>query len=375
MIRVLHCVRKMDRAGIETFIMNVFRNIDKKEVAFDFLCSSRDRGDYDEEIRALGGKIYYTPETNANALKHVAIIQSLGKWFRENRNKFDVVHLHADHNISVLIYLEALRRAKIKNVIVHSHNNSGPHVVVNKLLGKVCSLYKFEKFACSDEAGVWLFGKKAVKQGKVKMIPNGIDFAKYTYDPEKSEAKKRELGIAGKIVLGHIGRFSAQKNHKFLIEVFDEYQKINSNSVLLLVGRGELEEQIKKQVHDLGLDERVKFLGVREDVPELLQAMDVFVFPSLYEGLSVILLEVQAALLPVVTNGNISKQTIISNCVKLLPITDCKEWAITVNEMAKDGRSANTLYDNAMIFDIKYVANILMKFYGDITSQKQQVKE
>lgn len=363
MIRVLHCVKKMDRAGIETFIMNVFRNIDKKEVCFDFLCSSREHGDYDDEIRALGGNIYYTSQSNASIFKHFVVIKSLAKWFKENRNNFDVVHLHADHNVSVLIYLEAMRQAKIKKVIVHSHNNSGSHIMANKLLRNICSLYKFEKFACSEEAGVWLFGKKTVKQGKVKMIPNGIDFVKYTYNPKKSEAKKHELGFQGKTVLGHIGRFSMQKNHKFLIEVFSEYQKINSNSVLLLVGRGELEEQIKKQVHDLSLDDKVKFLGVRDDVSELLQAIDVFVFPSLYEGLSVVLLEVQVASLPVVTNYNISRQTIISDCVTLLPVTDPKKWAKTIADLTHIDRNAIILTDAAKAFNIKSVALMLKQYY------------
>ena len=366
MVKVLHFVSKMDRAGQETFLMNALRNIDREKVEFSFLCTVHVPGDYDNEIMQLGGKLYYLPKPKQkNGIKRVPeYIDILVKWLQENENKFDIVHLHTYHNLDVFVHLEACRRAGIKNIIIHSHNTSGPHKITHKALGLICRhFYKFERFACSDEAGVWLFGKKAVKQGKVKMIPNGIDFAKYTYDPEKSEAKKRELGIAGKIVLGHIGRFSAQKNHKFLIEVFYEYQKINSNSVLLLVGRGELEEQIKKQVHDLGLDERVKFLGVREDVPELLQAMDVFVFPSLYEGLGIVLIEAQVAKVPTLINQDIPDEATVSNGVKGLPINDSKVWVHSIVQLTKMNRHDIILYDRAMAFDITNVVLRLREYY------------
>ena len=368
MVRVLHFVSKMDRAGQETFIMNVMRHIDRKKVGFCFLCSEAGRGDYDDEIMALGGAIYYLPKRNdAGRLSKIrGQIVDLAKWLKDNRDKFDIVHLHTYHNLDVFIHLAACKRAGVENIVIHSHNTCGPHVFVHKVIGMVCrSFYKFKKLACSKVAGEWLFGKRAVRKGEVTVIYNGIDLADFKYSRECAEEIREKLGLTGKIVLGHIGRFSEQKNHEFLMDIFAEYVKAHDDAVLLLIGRGELEDRIRAKAELLGVQSKVRFLGVRDDVKELLQAMDVFVFPSLYEGLSVVLVEVQASSLPVVTNENIAEETIISDGIRLLPIKDVKAWCDCIDDLRKTDRAQIRLTKEKE-FDINSVAEKMQQIYAEL---------
>ena len=307
MMKVLHCVSVMDRAGQETFIMNVFRKIDKTEFMFKFLCTSKKKGDYDDEIYALGGEIFYLPE---NKYKHglknwINEIKILTKWLVENKDKYDIVHLHTCHALSVLIYAEACRRAEVKTLVVHCHSTSAPHKLLNYICREVCKFYTFEKNACSYEAAKWLYGSKNINKAKINLVYNGIDVPKYKYEQEISDKYRDILKINNKIVIGHVGRFVDVKNHELLVDIFFELKKSLPEVVLLLVGTGELESQIKEKVKQLGIADSVIFLGSRCDVNNLMMVMDVLVFPSKYEGLSVVLVEAQAAGLRSIVSAHI----------------------------------------------------------------------
>ena len=368
MVRVLHFVSKMDRAGQETFLMNVYRNVNRDNIKFVFLCTSQQKGDYDDEIRQLGGEIYILPEVKKTGKfsKYFAKIKVLSKWLKENKDKFDIVHLHTYHAMDVWVHLEACRRAKVEKRIVHSHNTQGLQITLHKIMRQVCKLYDFKKFACSRAAGEWLFGKRAVKKGDVTVVYNGIDFAKYQYDSAVAKEYRQKLGVDDKIVLGHIGRFNYQKNHDFLIEVFAEFKKNHENSVLLLIGRGELENKIKEKVNALGLTDSVKFLGIRDDIPQMLNAMDVFVFPSLFEGLSVVMIEAEINKLPVATSNTLSKEVEINNAITFIDTEDSEVWLSEIEELLSRNREDIIFKANKNDFDIRNTAEILEKKYNDI---------
>lgn len=325
----------MDRAGQETFLMNVYRHIDRTQVQFVFLCTSPQKGDYDDEIRALGGAIYVLPEVRSTGKigKYLDQIRVLTRWLKEHRNVFDTVHLHTYHAMDVWVHLEACRRAGVKNRIVHSHNTSGMHQTLHRIMRQVNKLYRFEKYACSADAGEWLFGKSAVRKNRVEIVYNAIEWERYAFDPIAAQKYRQELGVSDRIVIGHIGRFNYQKNHAFLLEVFSVFHQKHPDSVLELIGKGELQQQIADKANELGIRDSILFLGTRDDIPQLLSGMDVFVFPSLFEGLALVLVEAQAAALPVVTTDNIPQEAIVSDHVRQLPAKDPKAWANAIESL------------------------------------------
>ena len=363
-IRVLHVVVRMDRAGLETFIMNVYRNIDRNMFEFNFLCASSLEGAYDDEIMQLGGKIYHMPMSdNRGILRKFDRVNLIAQWLITHKNEIDIIHWHSGDAVESLLCLKACKKAGIKNIIIHSHNSKCDRMILNRICRVFAGAYKYRKLACSEEAAEWRFGNRFVKKNEVEVIYNGIDLEAYKYDKQSSIDMKKALGIENKIVLGHIGRFSQQKNHEFLIDVFYEYHKTHSDAVLILIGKGELEEKIRAKVSKLGIDDHVKFLGVRNDIPKLLQAMDVFVFPSLYEGLAVVWVEAQAASLPIVTNKIIPNTAIISDLVRQLPIDDPLKWCIEIDEALKTDRNKVKFNDDIKKFNIKSVAKRLQEIY------------
>ena len=363
-IRVLHVVVRMDRAGLETFIMNVYRNIDRNMFEFNFLCASSLEGAYDDEIMQLGGKIYHMPMSDKRGiLKKFDRVNLIAQWLITHKNEIDIIHWHSGDAVESLLCLKACKKAGIKNIIIHSHNSKCDRMILNRICRVFAGAYKYRKLACSEEAAKWRFGNRFVKKNEVEVIYNGIDLEAYRYDKQLSVNMKKSFGVENKIVIGHIGRFNQQKNHDFLIDIFYEYHKTHSDAVLILIGKGELEKAIRSKVSRLGLDNDVKFFGVRDDIPKILQAMDVFVFPSLYEGLGIVLIEAQAASLPVVTNKAIPKIAIVSDLVRMLPIDNPSRWCREIDEALRMDRSNAVFNDGLDKFDIKAVAKRLQEIY------------
>lgn len=355
-IRVLHVVTHMNRGGLETMIMNYYRHIDRTKIQFDFLTHRAGKKDYDDEIQKLGGKIYHLPPLNPFDKK--GYLKKLDEFFRGHR-EYKIVHSHLD---CMSAYpLRAAKKYGVPVRIAHSHNTSQERNL--KYLVKLYSRslipkYATDLFACGEKAGEWMF-----KNQSFVIMRNAIDSEKFVYDPEIAKQEKQSLGIEDKFVLGHVGRFNLQKNHEFLIETFSEVYKQNKNAVLLLIGTGELEERIHEKVRNLGLNDKVMFLGVREDIPELMQAMDVFVFPSLFEGLPVTLVEAQAAGLPCVISDTITKEIDIIKKVKVLDINgEISEW---VKEIMKEKEREKEAYHmlEKEGFDIKKNAEWLAEQY------------
>lgn len=355
-IRVLHVVTHMNRGGLETMIMNYYRHIDRTKIQFDFLTHRDGKKDYDDEIFKLGGKIYHLPPVNP--LDKKGYLKKLDDFFREHP-EYKIVHSHLD---CMSAYpLRAAKKYGVPVRIAHSHNTSQERNL--KYLIKLYSRslipkYATDLFACGEEAGKWMF-----RNHPFVVMRNAIDAEKFVYNSEVAKQKREELGIEDKFVLGHVGRFNLQKNHEFLIDIFNEVCKQNENAVLLLIGTGELEYKIHEKVRNLGLNKKVMFLGVREDIPELMQAMDVFVFPSLFEGLPVTLVEAQAAGLPCVVSDMITKEIDIIDNMRFLEINGTtSKWVEEIEKERERQKEACRMIENAG-FDIKRNAEWLTNLY------------
>lgn len=362
-MKILQCVNVMSRGGIETFLMNVLREIDRYHYQFTFACVSQKRGDYDDEIVKLGGKIIYMPPLRfSNPKLLIDGLKARKKFFMVN-NDFDVCHIHASTALSAYFRAKYALQAGIKQVIVHAHNTGGVNAVINKIFSNKLNHLHILKAACSASAGEWLFGKKAVRQHEVKIIYNGINTAMYNFDPSIAKRYRHEFNAEDKIIVGHIGRFARQKNHDFLIDVFSDFANKHTNAELWLIGCGELEAEIKAKVERLELMDKVKFLGVRSDVPQLLMAMDVFVFPSIFEGLGIVLVEAQLASLPTVTTLSIPPEAIISNAVAQLDNFDVTKWENAI-EVALLQKRDDIEYCGRESYDISNVVKGLESLYS-----------
>lgn len=291
-IRIAQIVGKWIGGGVEAVVMNYYRHLDHSKIQFDFICDDDSTNIPYDEIEKLGGKVILIPP-----------YQKVFKYQRELRRvlrdgKYKIVHSHI--NTLSVFPLYAAKKVGVPVRIAHSHSTTNKKEWKKNLLKQVLrpfsKKYATNYMCCSELAGRWLFGDKAYDEGKVYLLNNAIDLDKFKYDKKIKDKKRKELGIKeDTIVIGHIGRFVAQKNHTFLIDIFNQFHKKEKNSILLLAGQGPLQEEIKNKVRELGLDDSVRFLGQRNDANELYQVFDVFLLPSLYEGLPVVGVEAQAS--------------------------------------------------------------------------------
>jgi Glycosyltransferase len=361
MIRVLQVVWSMDRGGLETFIMNVYRNIDRSRVQFDFLVHTNKECAYDAEIRSLGGKIFKVASRRNSMLKNSRELDA----FYRGHPEYGIVHMHD----SCMSYISPLYFAKKNGVpvrILHSHSTG---VSKEETAHKVLHLFHQRRlkelvtdcFACSSEAGKWMFGKS---KAEFQYIKNGIESQRFIYDEMLRERYRREMGLEDKIVIGHIGRFAYPKNHTFLLEIFYELSKLSDQFVLLLIGKGELEAEIQKKVCELDLINKVIFLGERADIPQLLQAMDLFVFPSIFEGLPVTLVEAQAAGLKCVVADTVTRQAAVSDLTEYIDLKKSAfEWAERICRLIPYERKNRQEIIRMSGFDIQETAQWMQNFY------------
>lgn len=357
MIRVLHIVTYMGRGGLETMLMNYYRNIDRNKVQFDFLVHRDFEADYDKEILSLGGKIYHVPRLVPWSKSYK---DNLCRFFTEHP-EYKIVHVHQDCLSSVA--LECAEKSDVPVRIAHSHNSNQDKnlkYIIKKYYMKKIPDYATDLFACGSEAGRWMFG-----DSDFKVLPNAIDAGTYVFKESVRDEVRKEFCIGGEFLIGHTGRFNPQKNHSFLIDIFEKCLKINSNIKLMLVGDGNGKNEIQEKVKKLGIDKSVIFAGVRSDVDRLLQAMDVFVFPSIYEGLPVTMVEAQAAGLPCVISDKVPSECIIAkDLVQVKSLSDsAASWAECI--LSKEGTKRKNFSGDIIKsgFDIKSAAKWLEEFY------------
>jgi glycosyltransferase involved in cell wall biosynthesis len=360
-VRILHVVVNMNRGGAETLIMNLYRNIDRSKVQFDFLTCKE--GVFDKEIEELGGTVYRIPYVNE--VGHFGYIKSLKNFFSIHHN-YQIVHTHLN-KMSGLV-TRAAKNNGIKYCITHSHNTGGEGSFLAKAYKWYASLYIQRntdyQFACSQAASEWLFGNKSKE---VKLLNNGIEPEVFTYSPEVRKKKREELGINDQLVIGHVGRFTKQKNHQFLIEIFAQFVKRRPNSILLLCGDGVLRKDIETKVKELEIQDKVMFLGVRSDVHQLLQVFDIFLFPSLHEGLPVTLIEAQAAGIPCVISDEITAEVDLGlDLIKFLKLNNIDTWVRELEAIKAEKREQSNFHHKQLRdrgYDIKTTASWLQDFY------------
>lgn len=334
-IRVAQIVGKMNGGGVEAVVMNYYRHIDRSKVQFDFLVDSDSTLIPREEIESLGGRVFEVPP-----YQHVVEYQrELQRLFKQEGWK--IVHSHI--NALSVFPLRAAKKAGVPVRIAHSHSTSGKGEYVKNTLKAVLKTqsnrYPTHRFACSKFAGEWLFGKAA----HFEVVYNAIDLDRFCFNAEARAQARADLGLVGnQFVVGHVGRFTAQKNHAFLIDVFTEVAKRRDDAVLLLVGTGEAGASVKALVDERGLTDRVKFLGQRSDVNRLYQAFDAFVLPSLYEGLCLVGVEAQVSGLPCLLSDTITREVDVTGKCKFMPINDSSIWADAISSLTRVSSGARS---------------------------------
>ena len=353
-IRILHIVTYMGRGGLETMLMNYYRSLDRSRVQFDFLTHRDFRADYDDEIEALGGRIYRLPNLNPFSRSYLG---ALDRFFGEHP-EYRIVHSHLD--CMSAIPLKAAKKHGVPVRIAHSHNSNqtkDAKYLLKLIYKQMIAHNATELFACSDEAGRWMFAG-----ADFRVLNNAIDAERYGYDANIRAEVRKELGIpADAFTAGHVGRFMPQKNHGFLLRIFAE---LPDNAMLLLVGDGELRAENEHLAEELGIRDRVIFAGLRRDVERMLQAMDVFVFPSLYEGLPLSVIEAQAAGLPCLISDKVPIECKKTDLVTQIPLdASPAEWAEAVVSAAKTPRTNTLAQIREAGFDIRANAEWLQNYY------------
>lgn len=316
-IRIAQIIGKWLGGGVESVVMNYYRHIDRTKIQFDFICDKDSTNIPYDEIEQLGGKIILVPPYQ----KVFEYQKDLIKIFKDNNYK--IVHSHL--NTLSVFPLRAAKKAGVPVRIAHSHSTTNKKEWKKNLLKQILrpfsKVYATDYMCCSELAGRWLFGNKEYDKGNVYLLNNAIELDKFKYDEQLRNKKRKELNIKDDtLVIGHVGRFVEQKNHRFLIDIFNEVHKQKENSILLLVGQGPLMEEMKEKVKTLGIEDSVKFLGQRNDVNELYQVFDVFCLPSLYEGLPVVGIEAQATGLLCVLSDDMTKETKVLNETEFLSL-------------------------------------------------------
>lgn len=365
-IRILNLFMIMNRGGAETLVMNYYRKIDRSKVQFDFMVHRQERGAYEDEIEALGGRIYRMSPISLTTLSTYR--KELRDFFKTH-TEYKVLHAHMSE-MAYFIFNEA-EKHNIPVRICHAHNapvffsetmvekiKRIPREILARLIRKNATDF----FTCSQIAGEWLFGKTISK--KMLFMRNAVDATSFVYDKTKADEVRTKMGWNGKTVIGHVGRFNPQKNHTFLIDIFELYQRKNKNAILVLIGAGFLENSIKQKVQDKGLVQSVEFLGSRNDIPYLLQGIDLFLFPSLYEGLPVSLIEAQSAGIPCVVSDTISEQAKLTE--DYFPVSlksPLSVWKDTIESALQIGKKDTYQEVKEHGFDVVENASWLCDYY------------
>lgn len=372
MIRILNVCGTLNRGGAENVIMNVYRNIDREQVQFDFVIPSEREWEFSSEVRSLGGIIYGCPKLSWSTYFQYK------KWWKDffaHHKEYKVLHSHIRSTAS--IYIPMAKRNGLKTII-HSHstsNGSGYKSIIKRILQLPLRYQADYLFACSTEAGKWLFGEESTNRNNYFFFPNCIDLEKYGYSEKKRKIIRNQYSIAHDcFVIGHVGSFRDAKNHELIIRVFKDLKRKCEKAILLLVGDGEKKESIKQLCEELGINDSVIFTGLQEDTSPYYSAMDCFFFPSLWEGLPVSVVESQANGLNSIISDVITKDVQVTDLVH--PISLIVSRNIWVDELLKYEplhREEITKENlrKLLKFDSEETALWLQHFYQKIIREKE----
>ena len=361
-LRVLQVVNYMDRGGLETMLMNYYRHIDRNRIQFDFLVHRDVTAQYDAEIKQLGGNIYHMPPLNPLSPSYQ---EKEMQFFRSHA--YSVVHCHMDCMSAFPLF--HAKSAGVPVRIAHSHNSSQNKDLkypVKLLCKQLIPHSATQLFACSEDAGHFMFGNH-----HFQIMRNAIELKKFLFNSDVREEVRKELNVRDNVVLGNVANFSLVKNHSFLLDIFFNYHQLNPKSKLLLVGDGSGRKNIEDKIRALELHDHVFLTGVRSDVYRLLQAMDVFVFPSLFEGLPVTMVEAQAAGLPCVISDTVPKDTDITDLVTRVSLkAPLQQWISAIDVASKTTRADQSVQIKRSGFDIEENAKWLENFYLKVSENE-----
>ena len=370
-VKVLYFIDRMLRGGIQTFVIENMKHMDKNKIQIDYLLLDDGvKYELEDTLKEMGSNVYKLKGVwLRKPTDYFNYFKKIDEFFSQH-NDYKVVHLHSSSKNFYI--LKSAKKYGIPVRIAHSHNiGFQSKNKIQIMIGNVCKpllkKYATDYFACAYLAGEWLFGKKAVKDGKVRVIHNAVEYEKFKFNEKKRIEIRNRLNINEKLVIGNVGRFSEQKNHEFLIDIFNEIHKKNKMSTLMLIGKGEKEEIIRKKVKELGLENDVIFMGFCDNVNELMWAMDIFLMPSLHEGLPVVGIEAQAAGLPCfMSKYVITDEVKITELVKFIELKQSpREWAeeILNSDLSRKNTKAEIEQARYLIMD---TAKELENFYINV---------
>ncbi|MBE6088946.1 MAG: glycosyltransferase family 1 protein [Clostridium beijerinckii] len=329
MIKILAYGMTSNFGGIEVYLVNLLKNIDKNKIKIDYVIFG-EKSPFEQEITANGGEIFYIPNKSKGIIKNIKIIRKL---LKKSSKTYDCIYF----NSGALFYAVPYFMAWIynfKNIIVHAHNGKDPNrsvweVALHKFNRTVINHIADYKFSCSDIATEWIFGKKYVGNKSIYKINNAVDCNKYKYLYEKRKVLCNELNInEDAFIIGNVARLDSQKNHSFLLKIFKEILKSNETSILLIIGDGALKDSLIKQAEKMNISKSVLFLGLRKDIHDLLNTMDIFVLTSLFEGFPITLVEAQVNGLPCFVSNTVTKEVNITGLIEYISLDDSpKKWA------------------------------------------------
>ncbi len=354
--------------GQDSYIMNMYRHIDRERVQFDFFTPFMIRNEaMQTEVESLGGRMFAAGQPFG---------EDNNRYFREgitaflSEHPYAIVHIHSGSTYALMIGAKIARRCGARRVIVHSHCGGFVNLkykVVRALSYAALLRYPTDYFACSHLAARWKFPTPIIEKNRYTVLKNAVDTRVFRYDEAMRAQTRRALGLEDKLIVGHIGRFAVQKNHRYLLEVFAALAKKEPRAHLVLVGYGDLQQQTLDRAEELELSDRLTFLGVRRDVSALMNAFDVFLLPSFFEGLPVVGVEAQATGLPVVTSTGVTPELPIEDLVTYIPLTDSPDiWADKVRESATLPRRDTTEEIIACGYDVQVAAARMQHLYEEM---------
>ena len=380
-VRVLHVLGNTNLGGAESRIMDLYRHTDRNRVQFDFLVHSGEEGFFEKEIRELGGRIFRVPRFRI--YNYFSYRKALKEFFQKH-HEFALVQGHMTSTAA--IYLPIAKKAGVKKTAAHARSagvDKGLKGTMTRFLRRNLADKADYLFTCSELAGISVYGEKAVREGKTIFIPNAIDCAGFTFDPEKRKKMREELGLTDALIIGHVGRFHYAKNHEYLLRVFAELCRMSAGAGgstaetgadqkyhLILLGEGPLMEDTRKLAEELGVVDRVHFLGNHKNIADYYQAMDYFVYTSRYEGMPGTIVEAQASGLPCLMSDTICREVIVTELVETMSIEkEPKVWAeglqrrIDALVSKQENREKYAAKMAAAGFDVQAQAERMMRFY------------
>lgn len=359
-VRIAQVIGKLNAAGVEAVINNYYRNLNHSRFQFDYYIDADSTFLPPEEIKDMGARYFVIPPYQ-HLFRHM---QALVKHFKAE--KYEIVHVNM--NTLAVFALCAAWLAGVPVRINHNHSTAGKgerlRNIMKYSLRPFAKIFATDYCACSEASGAWLFGKRAVQKGQVTVFHNAISLSRFQYDAYVRQAVRSELGLVDSFVVGHVGRFCTQKNHEFMIEIFEEVSKRRPDARLLLVGIGERMEYIRERIVAAGLTEKVILLGARRDVERIYQAMDVFILPSLYEGLPVVAVEAQASGLPVICSDKMPEETLLLPASRQLTLSETPaRWAEVILQTKVGNREKGKELLKGSRYDIASEAKKMQDYY------------